>query len=194
MNAFLICIATVALGELGDKTQLLALLLAVRYRRPLPIIGGIVTATLGNHLLAALIGSWLHGHLRPDVLHYAVGAAFLAVALWTLKPDTLDDSEAAATQPRFGVFWVTVIAFFLAEIGDKTQIATALLAARFGNPLLVVTGTTLGMLLVDAPSVIFGHRLADRIPLHLVRRGAALLFAVLGAAVLYTAITASGAG
>jgi putative Ca2+/H+ antiporter (TMEM165/GDT1 family) len=192
MNTFLISIATVALGELGDKTQLLALLLAVRYRRPLPIIAGILASTVVNHLLAALAGTWVRDHLRPDLLHYIVGFSFLAVALWTLKPDELDASEAHRTGPRLGVFGVTVVAFFLAEFGDKTQIATALLAARFGNLPLVVAGTTLGMLLIDGPSVIFGDRLANRIPLHWVRRGSALVFAVLGVLVFYDAIAGGG--
>ncbi len=194
MNAFLISIATVALGELGDKTQLLALLLAVRYRRPGTIIAGIFVATIINHLLAAWAGTWVRDHLRPDLLHYLVGVSFLAVAVWTLKPDTLDADEAHKTESRFGVFWITAVAFFFAEVGDKTQIATALLAARFGDPFVVVAGTTLGMLLVDGPSVIFGDRLADRIPLQWVRRGAALLFAVLGALVLYDTLARGGSG
>jgi putative Ca2+/H+ antiporter (TMEM165/GDT1 family) len=179
MNAFLICTATVALGELGDKTQLLALMLAVRYRRPAPIIAGIFAATLVNHFCAAWVGAWVRDHLSPVILQWAVGFSFLGVALWALKPDQLDDDEAGK-EGHFGLFWFTAVTFFLAEIGDKTQIATALLAARFGNPLLVVSGTTLGMLLVDVPSVIFGHRLADRIPLRAVRIGAALLFGTLG--------------
>ena len=187
MNAFLICVATVAFGELGDKTQLLSLLLAVRYRRPATIIAGIFTATVLNHFIAAWVGVWVRDHVSPQRLQWGVGISFIAVALWTLKPDTLDDDDAS-DEGRFGLFWLTVVSFFLAEIGDKTQIATALLAARFGDPLLVVSGTTAGMLLVDGPSVIFGHRLAERIPLRWVRAGAALLFAGLGTLALVQAI------
>jgi putative Ca2+/H+ antiporter (TMEM165/GDT1 family) len=188
MNEVLVCVATVALGELGDKTQLLSLLLAVRYRRPATIIAGILVATLVNHLVAAWIGVWIRDHLSPAVLHWSIGLSFLAVAAWTLKPDKLDENDESTSLGRFGLFGLTVVSFFVAEIGDKTQIATALLAARYGNPLLVVSGTTIGMMLVDAPSVILGHRMADRVPLRWVRLGAALMFALLGLLALYQAL------
>ena len=190
MNTLLVCIATVALGELGDKTQLLALLLAVRYRRPLPIIAGILAATVANHLLAALLGAWVRGHIPAQYLEYGIGASFLAVALWTLHPDSLDD-DGASQESRFGLFGLTLVSFFLAEVGDKTQIATALLAARFGQPLLVVSGTTLGMLLVDIPSVLFAQRLAGSIRLSGMRLAAALVFGALGAAAFVRGATGS---
>ena len=183
MHPFLVSTATVGLGEIGDKTQLLALLLAVRYRRPWTILLGILAATVLNHLLAALGGELLRSLLTPAVLRWGVGLSLLAVAAWTLKPDQLDEAEEVAA-PRHGLFWLVLVSFFLAEIGDKTQIATALLAARYGALLWVVLGTTLGMMLANAPAVLFGHRLGDRIPLAWVRRGAALLFGAQGLLVL----------
>jgi putative Ca2+/H+ antiporter (TMEM165/GDT1 family) len=183
LHPFLVSLVTVGLGEIGDKTQLLALLLAVRYRRPYIILAGILAATVSNHLLAALAGAWLRSLLTPGVLRWGVGLSLLAVAAWTLKPDQVEEDEAEP-QPRYGLFWLTLVSFFVAEIGDKTQIATALLAARYGQLLLVVAGTTLGMMLVNAPSVLIGHRLGDRVPMLWVRRAAAAVFAIQGLLVL----------
>ncbi|MFI4981472.1 MAG: TMEM165/GDT1 family protein [Nevskiales bacterium] len=159
------------------------MLLAVRYRKPYTILFGILVATVLNHLLAALAGEWLRSLLTPQVLRWSVGLSLLAVAAWTLKPDKLDDEETVAP-PRHGVFWLTVVSFFVAEIGDKTQIATALLAARYNDILLVVLGTTLGMMLANAPAVLFGHRLGERVSLTWVRRCAALVFGAQGLLIL----------
>ncbi len=183
LHPFLVSVATVGLGEIGDKTQLLALLLAVRYRRPYTILSGILAATVLSHLLAALAGEWLSSLLTPGVLRWGIGLSLLAVAAWTLKPDQLDEEETVAP-PRHGLFWLTLVSFFVAEIGDKTQIATALLAARYNDLLLVVLGTTLGMMLANAPAVLFGHHLGERVPLVWVRRSAALLFGAQGVLVL----------
>jgi len=182
MEAFLVSVAVVTLGEIGDKTQLLALVLAVRYRRPWPIVAGILVATLLNHTLAGFVGSWVRAAISPDVLRWLLALSFFAVAAWALKPDTIDEQAPPAT--RFGVFGVTVITFFLAEMGDKTQIATAILAARFDSLVAVVAGTTLGMLIADVPAVFAGKLAADRIPFKAIRIAAALLFAGLGAWVL----------
>ncbi|WP_133477336.1 TMEM165/GDT1 family protein [Cognatilysobacter segetis] len=178
MNALLVSTGTVALAEIGDKTQLLALMLAARYRRPWPIVAGIVIATVLNHALAAALGDWLSTLLTPDVLRWIVAGSFIAVALWTLKPDTLDDGEGGPA--KYGALVATTIAFFIAEIGDKTQVATILLAARFHDFGQVVTGTTLGMLLANVPVVLLGSRFADRLPLRAARLTAAAVFAVLG--------------
>jgi len=177
-SALLVSLGVVALGEIGDKTQLLSLLLAARYRRPWPIVAGIVVATLFNHSLAGLVGAWLRHHLDPQVLRWLVAAAFLVVAAWTLKPDRLDNDAAPAT--HLNVFLVTTVAFFLAEMGDKTQIATALLAARYDSLVAVVAGTTLGMLVADVPVVFLGNVAAHRIPFRALRIVAAILFAALG--------------
>jgi putative Ca2+/H+ antiporter (TMEM165/GDT1 family) len=182
LDPLLVSTATVGLGEIGDKTQLLALMLAIRYRKPGVILAGILLATVLNHLLAALAGEWLRALLTPALLRWGVGLSLLAVAAWTLKPDEAGDEHLAP--PRHGLLWLVMASFFLAEIGDKTQIATALLAARYGALLPVVAGTTLGMMLANTPAVLFGHRLGRRVPLQWVRRGAALLFAVQGLAVL----------
>ena len=173
----LVSTGTVALAEIGDKTQLLALLLAARFRRPWPIIGGILLATLLNHALAGWLGTLVARWLTPDVLRWVVTASFIAIALWTLKPDTLDDSTAL---PARGAFIATSIAFFLAEIGDKTQVATVLLAAKYPPLWQVVAGTTLGMLLANVPVVLLGSRFAARLPLRAARIVAALLFLALG--------------
>lgn len=173
----LVSTGTVALAEIGDKTQLLALLLAARFRRPWPIIGGILLATLLNHALAGWLGTLVARWLTPDVLRWVVAASFIAIALWTLKPDTLDDSTAL---PARGAFIATSIAFFLAEIGDKTQVATVLLAAKYPPLWQVVAGTTLGMLLANVPVVLLGSRFAARLPLRAARIVAALLFLALG--------------
>jgi putative Ca2+/H+ antiporter (TMEM165/GDT1 family) len=168
---------TVALAEIGDKTQLLALLLAARFRRPWPIVAGILVATLLNHALAGWLGTLVAHWLTPTVLRWVVAASFIGIALWTLKPDALDEE---AKLPGGNVFAATVVAFFLAEIGDKTQVATVLLATRFDTLWQVVAGTTLGMLLANVPVVAFGSRFAQRLPLRAARVVAALVFLALG--------------
>jgi putative Ca2+/H+ antiporter (TMEM165/GDT1 family) len=168
---------------MGDKTQLLALLLAARFRRPTPIILGITVATLVNHGLAGALGAWITRWMGPQVLRWVVGLLFLVMAIWTLIPDRIEDSETR-TASRLGVFGATVVTFFLAEMGDKTQIATFTLAAHYSSTWLVVAGTTMGMLIADVPAVFLGERLATRIPLRLVHGLAALIFALLGAATL----------
>lgn len=188
MDAFLIATGLVALAEIGDKTQLLSLLLAARYRRPWPIIAGIAVATVLNHALATAVGALLAQWLDPQVLRWLVGLAFLAMALWALHADHLDEGQAARAS-RLGVFGLTVVVFFLAEMGDKTQLATVALAARFEEAALaVVAGTTLGMLLANAPVVFTGHWLLQRLPMAWVRRLAALAFAVLGILVLLSPV------
>ena len=168
----------VALAEIGDKTQLLALLLAARFRKPWPIIWGIVVATLANHFAAGAVGNWVAGFFSPTTLSWILAACFAAVALWTLIPDKLDDDEESHLK-RFGPFLTTLIAFFLAEMGDKTQIATVMLAAQYPDFVMVVIGTTLGMLIANVPVVLMGNFAADRLPLTLIRRLAALAFAAL---------------
>ncbi len=180
MEAFLVSTGIVALGEMGDKTQLLALLLAARFRRPLPIILGILVATLVNHACAAAVGDWIARALGPDLLRWVIGGSFLAMAAWMLVPDRLDDEEEGAGRLRLGVFGTTVVAFFLAEMGDKTQIATVALAARYTELWAVVAGTTLGMMLANVPAVLLGDGVAKRVSMKLVHGIAALLFAVLG--------------
>ena len=188
MEALAVSTIVVALGEIGDKTQLLALMLAARFRRPWPISAGILAATLANHTLAGAIGNWLRSIVTPDILKWLLAGSFFAVALWSLKPDTHEDETPVAT--RFGVFAVTTVAFFLTEMGDKTQIATMMLAARFDSLAAVVAGTTLGMLIADVPVVFAGNLAADRLPLKYVRAVAASLFAALGVWVLVTGLPA----
>jgi len=183
MEAFLVSTGVVALGEMGDKTQLLAMLLAVRFRTPAPIIFGIFVATLLNHAAAGLVGGWIANALGPTLLRWVVGVSFVAMAGWMLIPDKIDDD--ATTTQRFGVFGTTLTAFFLAEMGDKTQIATVALAARYQDLIAVVAGTTLGMLLADVPAVFIGDRIAQKLPMKLVHGIAAATFAVLGVATLY---------
>ncbi len=185
MEAFLVSAGIVTLAEIGDKTQLLAFVLAARYRRPLPIIAGIFLATIANHALAGLMGHWVVKAVGPEALRYGLAASFLAMAVWILVPDRLDDDEAL-TPSRFGIVGTTIIAFFLAEMGDKTQIATVALAARYPSVLSVVTGTTVGMLLANVPAVLIGDRLSGRLPIRLVHGIAAVIFAALGILVLYT--------
>jgi len=187
MEALLLSTLAITLAEIGDKTQLLALMLAARYRRPWPIVAGIAVATLFNHTLAAALGGWLRTVMSPDVLKWLVALSFFAVAIWTLIPDSIDEGDAPRTTGRFGVFGVTTIAFFLAEMGDKTQIATAVLGARYDSIVAVVAGTTLGMLIADVPAVFAGHLAAHRIPVRVVHVVAAVLFAALGVAVLIAA-------
>ena len=185
MEAFLVSTGIVALGEMGDKTQLLALLLAARFRRPLPIILGILVATLVNHACAAAVGDWIARALGPDVLRWVIGGSFLAMAAWMLVPDRLDDEAEGSGRLRLGVFGTTVVAFFLAEMGDKTQIATVALAARYSDLVQVVLGTTFGMMLANVPAVLLGDRAARAIPMKLVHAIAAGIFAVLGVLTLF---------
>jgi putative Ca2+/H+ antiporter (TMEM165/GDT1 family) len=183
MEAFLVSAGVVALAEIGDKTQLLAFVLAARFRRPLPIIAGILCATIVNHTLAGALGNWLIHALGPDLLRWVLALSFFAMAVWTLIPDRLEAGDADAPQ-RFGVFGTTVVAFFLAEMGDKTQVATVALAAKYASFYAVVAGTTVGMLLADVPAVLVSDRLAGRLPTRLVHAVAAAIFAALGVAVL----------
>ena len=187
MEALLVSTGVVAIGEIGDKTQLLSLVLAARYGRPWPIVAGILVATLANHALAGLVGDWVRGVVPADVLRWMVAASFFAVALWALKPDTLDE-ERAVPPGHWGVFGITCIAFFLAEMGDKTQVATVILAAKFHALAQVVVGTTLGMLLANIPVVFAGKLAADRVPFRAIRIVAALIFAALGAWVLVAGV------
>jgi Ca2+/H+ antiporter, TMEM165/GDT1 family len=178
VEAFLVSIGVVALGEMGDKTQLLALLLAAKFKQPIPIVLGIAVSTLVNHAAAGAVGGWVAGALGPQVLRWVIGLSFLAMAGWMLVPDKLE--APASLGGRFGVFGTTVIAFFLAEMGDKTQIATVALAAHYNNLVAVVAGTTLGMLLVDGPVVFIGDRLARKLPMRLLHGIAAAIFVLLG--------------
>ena len=182
MEAFFVTTAAVAIGEIGDKTQLLSFLLAARYRRPLPIILGILCATLANHAIAGAAGVWLRDALDPGWLRWVLGSSFLAIAAWALVPDRLEAERAPAA--RHGVFLVTLLAFFLAEMGDKTQLATAVLAANYDSLAAVVAGSTLGMLCADVPAVLLASAARHTVPLRMVRLVAAALFAALGAAAL----------
>jgi len=183
-ESLLVSTGVVALGEMGDKTQLLAFLLAARFKRPLPIILGILVATLVNHGLAGALGTWIAAQLGPVVLRWVIGLGFLAMAAWMMVPDKMDD-EAVDQSPRFGVFGTTVLTFFLAEMGDKTQIATVALAARYHDLLPVVAGTTLGMMIADVPAVFLGDTIARKVPMRLVHGIAAAIFAALGALTLF---------
>ena len=183
MEALLVSTGVVALAEIGDKTQLLAFILAARFKKPLPIILGILAATLVNHGLAGALGAWITAVVQPHVLRWVLGLSFIAMAIWTLIPDTMDEDEARVTQ-HLGVFGATLVTFFLAEMGDKTQIATVAMAAHYGTPLVVVIGTTLGMMVADVPAVFLGGKLAGRIPMKLVHSIAAAVFAALGVATL----------
>ena len=183
MEAFLISTGVVALAEIGDKTQLLAFLLAARFRRPWPIIAAILVATVVNHALAGAAGAWLMALAGPVVKRCVLGVSFLAMAAWTLVPDHVDAGDAAPRSGR-GVFATTLIAFFLAEMGDKTQIATVALAAKYALPVAVVAGTTLGMMIANVPAVFLGDRLLRKMPVRLVHGVAAALFAALGIATL----------
>jgi putative Ca2+/H+ antiporter (TMEM165/GDT1 family) len=182
MEALLVSTGIVALAEIGDKTQLLSLLLAARYRKPWPIIAGILVATLANHLLAGAVGAWITTVVGKDMLRWILGASFIAMAAWIMVPDKLDDTEA--TEARYGVFAATVVAFFLAEMGDKTQVATVALAAQYQALFTVVAGTTVGMMLANVPAVLLGDKAAQRLPLKLVHGVAAAIFAALGIAAL----------
>lgn len=190
MEAFLISTGIVGLAEIGDKTQLLAFVLAAKFRRPVPIVLAIFIATIVNHAFAAAIGSWITAMLGPDLLRWVLGVSFLVMAAWTLIPDKLDEDDAKLA--KYGVFFTTLLAFFMAEMGDKTQVATVALAARYHSMLAVVLGTTFGMMLANVPAVYLGDRIAGRIPLRLVHGIAALVFAVLGVATLLGAGAALG--
>jgi len=183
MEAFLVSTGIVALSEMGDKTQLLALLLATQFRRPLPIVAGIFVATVINHLGAGALGGWLTHIIGANGLRWILGVSFLGMAVWMLIPDKLDDSAPSAS--RYGVFMTTVVTFFLAEMGDKTQIATVALAARFNDLIPVVAGTTLGMMIADVPAVWFGEWIMKRVPIRTVHIVAALIFAALALLTLF---------
>lgn len=183
MESLLVSTGVVALAEIGDKTQLLAFILAARFKRPLPIVLGILLATIVNHGLAGALGAWITTALSPSVLRWGLGLSFLAMAVWTLIPDEIEEDETKIAN-RLGVFGATLITFFFAEMGDKTQIATVAMAAHYAAPLMVVIGTTLGMLIADVPAVFVGDRLANRIPMRLVHGIAAAIFAALGVATL----------
>ncbi len=188
MQSFLVSTSVVALAEIGDKTQLLSLVLAARYRRPWPIILGIFVATLANHGLAGGIGDLLAGILKPEILNWLVVASFLTMAGWVLIPDRLDDDDAIDARRTLGVFGTTVLTFFLAEMGDKTQVATVALAARYHEFLWVVAGTTLGMLAANVPVIILGERFAHRLPVRAVHGVAAVVFVVMGGLALIHAL------
>ncbi len=179
MEALFISTGVVALAEIGDKTQLLAFILAARFKKPLPIVAGILVATLVNHSLAGALGAWITSVVSPEILRWVLGLSFIGMAVWTLIPDKIEDEETRAAQ-RLGVFGATLITFFLAEMGDKTQLATVALAAHYGAPLLVVIGTTLGMLIADVPAVLVGNQFAAKIPLKIAHSIAAAIFAAMG--------------
>lgn len=183
MESLFVSTGVVALAEIGDKTQLLAFILAARFKKPLPIIAGILVATVINHGLAGALGAWITSAISPEILRWVLGASFIGMAIWTLIPDEIEEDETQVAK-RFGVFGATLITFFLAEMGDKTQIATVAMAAHYAQPLMVVIGTTLGMLIADVPAVFVGDKLAHKIPMKLVHGIAAGVFAVLGVATL----------
>ena len=184
MEAFLISTGIVALAEIGDKTQLLALVLAAKFRKPVPIILGILAATIANHAMAGLAGAWISALLGPTAMRWVLGVSFIAMAIWTLIPDTLDGEDSREQPPRFGVFATTLVAFFLLEMGDKTQIATVALAAKYSSLVAVVAGTTLGMMLANVPAVLLGEVAARQLPMQVVHRIAAAIFLALGVSVL----------
>ena len=179
MEALYISTGVVALAEMGDKTQLLAFILAARFKKPVPIILGILCATLVNHGLAGVLGAWITSVISPDAMRWVLGLSFIGMAIWTMIPDKIEEEETQVAQ-KLGVFGATLVTFFLAEMGDKTQIATVALAAHYGAPLLVVIGTTLGMLIADVPAVFVGNKFAEKIPMKLVHSIAASIFAVMG--------------
>lgn len=182
MESFLVSTGIVALAEIGDKTQLLAFILAAKFRKPVPIIIGILVATLANHGFAGALGAWITSLVAPEAMRWVLGLSFIGMAIWTLIPDKFDEDEARFA--RFGVFGTTLIAFFLAEMGDKTQVATVALAAQYHAFVPVVAGTTLGMMIANVPAVLLGNRIADKMPVRLVHMIAAAIFAILGVATL----------
>jgi putative Ca2+/H+ antiporter (TMEM165/GDT1 family) len=184
LEAFLVSTGVVALAEIGDKTQLLALLLAARYRAPRAIIAGIFVATLANHAAAAAVGAWLTRLVDPTWMRWLLGGSFIAVAAWMLVPDRAADDAAPRKASSHGVFWLTTVAFFLAEMGDKTQIATVMLAAKYNALWAVTAGTTLGMMIANVPAVLLGDKVLHRVPVKWVNRIAAGVFAAIGVALL----------
>ena len=187
MEAFFVSTAIVALAEMGDKTQLLALVLAARFRKPWPIVLGILVATLANHGLAGALGAWVTTVVGPQVLRWILGVSFIAMAVWMLIPDKLDEGDADGA-PRWGVFGTTLVAFFLAEMGYKTQIATVMLAAQYNAYLWVVAGTTLGMMLANAPVVWLGDRITRLVPIRVVHGVSAVIFLVLGLVAIFAPV------
>ena len=183
MESFWVSTGVVALAEMGDKTQLLAFLLAARFKRPVPIIAGIFLATIVNHGLAGALGVWITTTLSPQIMRWVLGISFLAMAAWTLIPDKIEDEESSMTT-RFGVFGATLVTFFLAEMGDKTQVATVAMAAHYQDAWKVVAGTTLGMMIADVPAVFLGDKLSAKLSLKWLHAAAALVFAALGVATL----------
>ena len=188
MQSFLVSTSIVALAEIGDKTQLLSLVLAARFRKPIPIVLGVFAATLINHAFSGALGAWLASVISPGIMNWAVVASFALMAVWILIPDKLDEADAVATKHSMGIFGTTALTFFLAEMGDKTQIVTVALAARFNELFGVVAGTTLGMMLANVPVIYLGHRFADRLPTKAVHILAAVIFVVLGGFALRTAL------
>ena len=184
MSAFLTATGAVAIAEIGDKTQLLSFILAARVRKPLPIILGILVATLANHAVAGAAGAWVMSMAGPGVLRWVLGVLFIAMAAWTLVPDKLDGTEVRNVG-RFGVFGTTVVAFFIAEMGDKTQIATAAMAATEASLVAIVAGSTLGMMLANVPAVFLGEKIAQKVSMTVVHSIAAAIFGVLGVLTLF---------
>lgn len=191
MEPLLVSTGVVALAEIGDKTQLLAFILAARFKKPVPIILGILAATIVNHGLAGALGAWITSAISPEILRWVLGLSFIGMAVWTMIPDKIEDEETQVAM-KFGVFGATSITFFLAEMGDKTQIATVAMVAHYAAPLMVVMGTTLGMLVADVPAVFLGDKFANKIPMKLVHSIAAAIFALLGIATLLGAVSKLG--
>jgi putative Ca2+/H+ antiporter (TMEM165/GDT1 family) len=191
MEPLLVSTGVVALAEIGDKTQLLAFILAARFKKPVPIILGILAATIVNHGLAGVLGAWITSAISPEILRWVLGLSFIGMAVWTMIPDKIEDEETQVAM-KFGVFGATLITFFLAEMGDKTQIATVAMVAHYAAPLMVVMGTTLGMLVADVPAVFLGDKFANKIPMKLVHSIAAAIFALLGIATLLGAVSKLG--
>lgn len=183
MQTLLLSTGVVALAEIGDKTQLLAFILATRFKKPVPIILGILCATIVNHALAGAVGAWITTAISPQALRWILGISFIAMAVWTMIPDKIEEEETQLGK-KFGVFGATLVTFFLAEMGDKTQLATVALAAKSAFPIEVVIGTTLGMMIADVPAVILGKQLGQRVSMKLVHTIAACIFLVLGIATL----------
>lgn len=184
MESLFVSTGVVALAEIGDKTQLLAFILAARFKKPVPIVLGILVATLVNHGLAGALGAWITSVVSPELMRWVLGLSFIGMAIWTLIPDEIEEDETQVAH-KLGVFGATLVTFFLAEMGDKTQLATVALAAHYAQPLWVVAGTTLGMLIADVPAVFVGNRFAERIPMRLVHSIAAAIFAVMGLLTLF---------
>ncbi|HEY3327662.1 MAG TPA: TMEM165/GDT1 family protein [Novimethylophilus sp.] len=185
MEAFLISTGIVALAEIGDKTQLLAFILAAKFCRPIPIVLGILVATIANHAFAGVLGAWITSLMSPQTLRWVLGVSFIAMAIWTLIPDKFEEDDARLA--KFGVFGTTLVAFFLAEMGDKTQVATVALVAQYHAFFYVVAGTTLGMMIANVPAVLLGGKIAQRMPVRVVHAVAAVIFAILGVATLFGA-------